>query len=99
MSRRNRSIRISDEMIVLGYLEYNARLKAGMRGKFADEVIKELTKKPMRVIWRAMSRACNRQFIEFGTSLRTGWPTREGLALLDQAAEDLRAAKEKAVQE
>jgi hypothetical protein len=94
MSRRNRSIRISDEMIVLGYLEYNARCRAGDYNKTADDVLKELTKKPMRVIWRAMHRACNRQFIEFGVSLRTGWPTREGLALLDRAAEELRAVKE-----
>lgn len=92
----NRPIRISDEMIVLCYAEYNNRHAIGLWSKTADEVIKELTKKPMRVIWRAMTRACNRGYIEYGVSMRTGWPTPAGLALLQKAAEDFHAAKEAA---
>jgi hypothetical protein len=88
MSRKSvaRPIRISDEMIVYGYCVYAESKEPGVT---ADEVLKRLTKKPMRVIWRAISRARNRGLIECGVSTRTGWPTQKGYDLLAAAAAGL----------
>ena len=39
-----------------------------------------------KVCFRAMERACDRGLIEYGVSLRTGWLTDKGRALLEDAA-------------
>lgn len=76
-----RPIRVTDSEVVAGYMVYNELCDRGDYSDTADEIIKKMYKKPMRVIWRAMSRAHNRGFIEFGVSLRTGWPTKKGIAM------------------
>lgn len=81
----SRPIRVSDETVVRGYLKYREQFDTGLWQETADDVLKKMTKKPMRVIWRAMNRACNRGFVQFGVSLRTGWATEKGIALLSNA--------------
>ncbi len=36
-----------------------------------------------KVAYKAMERACERDYIEYGTSLRTGWLTKKGKDLLN----------------
>ncbi len=38
-----------------------------------------------KVCWKAMERACDRDLIEYGTNLRSGWLTDKGKALLRAA--------------
>ena len=73
-------------MVVLGYLEYVRRRETGDYAKCADDILKEMTKRPMRVIWRAMNRAYHRGFIECGVSIRTGWATQEGIEIVARHA-------------
>ena len=41
-----------------------------------------------KVCWRAMERACSRNLIEWGVSLRYAWVTPKGRALLASAGPD-----------
>lgn len=52
-------------------------------GVYADEYIMAETGVPQKVAEAAMERAYDRGYIEVGVSLRTAWPTKEGLALLE----------------
>ncbi len=54
--------------------------------KFADEILAEFTGAPIKVARAAMERACDRGYVEYGTSLRSGWITEKGLRLLKPAA-------------
>lgn len=52
--------------------------------KWPYDLLMERTGQPFKVCYRAMERACDRDLIEFGVSLRTGWPTPKGLALVGE---------------
>jgi hypothetical protein len=49
---------------------------------FPYDLLMERTGECFKVCWRAMERACDRDLIEYGVSLRTGWLTEKGEALL-----------------
>ena len=47
-----------------------------------DELLSAWTKQPQKVCYRAIERAHRRGLITYGVSLRTGWLTEAGRALL-----------------
>lgn len=50
------------------------------------------TNEQEKVCWRAMERTLRRNYIDYGTSMRTSWITPEGhayLALIDKEQEDV----------
>jgi hypothetical protein len=51
-------------------------------GKFPYDFLMEWTGQPMKVCYRTMERACDRGFIAYGVSLRTGWLTEKGRDLV-----------------
>lgn len=74
---------ISDRMVVKAYIRYKEiREEDGYSDQFPYDILVEWTGEPWKVCWRAMERAVDRGYIEYGVSLRTGWPTKKGLALL-----------------
>ena len=52
---------------------------------FPYETLMIRTGECFKVCYRAMERACNRGLIEYGVSLRTGWLTDKGLALVKES--------------
>jgi len=50
--------------------------------EFPYVILQRMTGQPEKVCYRAMERASNRGYIEYGVSLRTGWLTDEGIRLL-----------------
>ena len=46
------------------------------------EILSAVTGECEKVCFRAMERACDRGYIEYGVSLRTGWLTRKGAELI-----------------
>lgn len=70
---------ISDAQVVLAVREAHA---GGWR-EWPHIILMRMTGQPLKVCWRAMERADDRELIECGTSLRTAWPTAAGLALLE----------------
>ena len=52
-------------------------------GPWAYEALAAETGECEKVCYRAMERACDRGYLEYGTSLRTAWLTPEGEALLN----------------
>jgi hypothetical protein len=52
--------------------------------KYPYEILQNTTGQCEKVCYRAMERACSRGYIECGVSLRTGWLTEKGKALLNK---------------
>jgi hypothetical protein len=48
--------------------------------RFVDAILMEATGQPEKVVYRAMERAYNRGYIEYGVSMRSGWLTEKGQA-------------------
>lgn len=62
-----------------------ARAKAGAdepEPKFADTVLQHATGAPWKVVNSAMERASDRGLVDYGVTLRSGWLTDKGKALL-----------------
>ena len=72
---------ITDRQVLLAYAEIAAGSMA-----FADALLQEFTGQPPKVCFRAMERAASRGLIEYGVSLRSGWMTDKGRALLANGA-------------
>jgi len=51
--------------------------------EFPYIILQRMTGQPFKVCYRAMERAADRDYIEYGVSLRTGWLTGKGKALLE----------------
>jgi hypothetical protein len=66
---------ISDSQVLQVYLDERS-------GLARIALLMERTGQPEKVCYRAMERAGDRGYIEYGVSLRSGWLTNEGLALL-----------------
>ena len=83
---------ISDRQVCAAILAYKIRRADVRRDKtseivpFPYELLSAATGQPEKVCFRAMERACNRGLIEYGVSLRTGWLTEDGEALLRACA-------------
>jgi hypothetical protein len=80
MSRKD----ISDKQVCEAYAE--AALQRGPNWdhpyEMPYEILHRLTGEPEKVCYRAMERAEERCYIEYGVSLRTGWLTDKGKELL-----------------
>lgn len=50
--------------------------------KYPPEILKDKFNEPEKVIHSAIMRACNKDLIEYGASLRCGWITQKGLDYL-----------------
>lgn len=50
--------------------------------EFADGVLERETGAPPKVVYAALERAANRDLIEYGVSVRSGWLTDKGKALI-----------------
>ena len=62
-------------------------LQAYKKAKLADDkwpydFLMEETGQPLKVCFRAMERCCGRGYVDYGTSLRSGWITEKGLKLI-----------------
>ena len=75
MSMKN----ISDAQVCRAVQDFQDRR---LEGPYPYETLAAETGECEKVCFRAMERACRRRLIEYGVSLRTGWLTREGKALL-----------------
>jgi hypothetical protein len=78
---------ISDKQVCEAYVEYHEKLKGRtsfIEGEFEwpYNILQRVTGQPEKVCYRAMERASDRGYIEYGVSLRTGWLTDKGKALL-----------------
>lgn len=67
---------ISDKQVCKAYSE------SKKCNKFPYELLTEWTGQPEKVCISAMERAYDRGYIEYGVSLRSGWLSEKGLALL-----------------
>lgn len=67
---------ISDQQVARAYAEKEKTRET------AEVVLARMTGQPLKVCFRAMERAAGRDLIEYGVSLRTGWLTEKGEALL-----------------
>ena len=68
---------ITDAQVCRAYAEW-----ADSRDLFADQVLMLMTGAPYKVALRAMERSARRGLVEWGVSLRSGWLTERGKALL-----------------
>lgn len=73
---------ISDRQVCEAYRDF---LDGERRGPWPYELLQARTGQCFKVCWRAMERACERNLVEFGVNLRSGWLTPEGRALLQAA--------------
>lgn len=70
---------VTDLQVCLAVALFRAR---EMNGPWPYEILAEVTGQPEKVCYRAMERACKRDLIEYGVSLRTGWLTEKGRELV-----------------
>ena len=66
---------ITDEWVILAYMQSKVE---DMR-RYPYDILSTWTGAPFKVCYKAMERASKRDYIEYGTSLRTGWPTDKGI--------------------
>jgi hypothetical protein len=71
---------IPDKMVLLAYKLYDADR---MGKKFPYDFLMEMSNQPFKVCYKCMERASNRDLIDYGVSLRTGWITEKGMELLN----------------
>lgn len=75
---------VTDREVVEAFVEAQRRRDGGPRIVWPEDVIVERKSVPRAVAYAAMDRAFDRGFLDFGVSLRAGWPTDTGLALLGE---------------
>jgi len=76
---------ISDEQVCSAY--YQCQLQKSMvmdapMDLYPYHFLMEWTGECEKVCFRAMERACDRGYIEYGVSLRCGWLTEKGMELI-----------------
>lgn len=77
MARKN----ITDKQVCEVYAK---TMKQGTFHRFPYEILSEETGECEKVCYSAIERAYNREYIEYGVSLRTGWLTEKGKKLLNE---------------
>jgi len=70
---------ITDMQVCFAYVE-SRKDKGGTHWPY--EFLQLWTDQPKKVCYRAMERAFDRGYIEYGVSLRAGWLTEKGVALI-----------------
>ena len=73
---------ITDEMVIRAYLERK------LFENWPYHILMEQTGYPLKVCYSAMERAYDKGYIEFGTSLRSGWVTEKGMELIRESEGD-----------
>ena len=73
---------ITDAQVVQAVID----ARVGGLKQWPYDLLMERTGQPFKVCYAAMERACDRDYIEYGVSLRTAWPTPKGEALLTGSA-------------
>ncbi len=86
---------VSDELVCLAHAEYKKTQPAPiafMRGRAVLQrkeeplwpyvLLSQWTGEPEKVCYRAMERACENGYLDYGVSLRTAWLTEAGEALI-----------------
>ena len=82
MARQN----ITDKQVCEAYAESKRqRDAAGLTGTYewTESILERATGQCTKVCYRAMERASDREYIEYGTSLHSGWLTADGKKLLN----------------
>lgn len=74
---------ISDKQVCEAYVEAIRKRQDEKECVFPYEILMKVTGQPEKVCYRAMERASDRDYVEYGVSLRTGWLTEKGRKLLD----------------
>jgi len=75
---------ISDRQVCEAYAEMGRQRQGAVwRYQTAEELLMQSTGQCLKVCLNAMQRAENRRLIDCGVSLRTGWLTDAGKALLN----------------
>jgi hypothetical protein len=75
---------VSDVEVLRAYRDWRADPRCHHE-RWPYDLLVERTGQPLKVCYRAMERADRRGLIDYGVSLRTGWLTPEGAALLSAA--------------
>ena len=78
---------VTDHQVCLAYWccqDIETRLHSGKTvvAPWPEELLSTWTKQPQKVCYRAMERAHRRGLIAYGVSLRAGWLTQTGNALI-----------------
>lgn len=73
---------ISDAQVVVACIKN--RESDGVVDGFAIGILMRETGQPEKVCYNAMERAANRDYIDYGVSVRTAWPTEKGYALINK---------------
>jgi hypothetical protein len=68
---------VTDEMVCMAYMD-----RSRFALEFPYDILMRRTGEPFKVCYRAMERANDRGYIEYGVSLRTGWLTEKGWELI-----------------
>lgn len=81
---------VTDKMVCTAYAEAARQRGQGIGEVWSDYeypyvILMRETGECEKVCYRAMERACDRDFVEFGVSLRTGWLTEKGIKLLGES--------------
>lgn len=69
---------VTDEMVCLAYAKREPHTDV-----WPYDLLMQWTGEPMKVCYRAMERANDRGYIEYGVSLRSGWLADKGKQLID----------------
>lgn len=77
---------ITDKQVLEAALAY--RKDTTPNRPFITDRLMQMTGAPAKVAYAAMERAEGRGLIECGVSLRTAWPTPDGMALLHEGTPD-----------
>ena len=80
---------VTDKMVCDAYAEMHRQRYQGPDKPWANYeypyvILMRMTGECEKVCYRAMERACDRDLVEFGVSLRTGWLTEKGKALASE---------------
>ena len=70
---------ITDKQVLEAYLKFQENNEL-----WPYEYLGQVTGEPLKVCYRALERASKRDLIDYGVSLRSGWITAKGKALLDK---------------
>ena len=74
---------ISDKQVCEAFAKSLKKSEEENECAYPYEILEKETGQPFKVCYRAMERACERGYVEYGVSLRTGWLTEEGRKLVD----------------
>lgn len=75
---------ISDLQVCMAYLQARERNRDRVTDLvWPEDLLATLTGQPVKVCLRAMERAADRGYIDWGVSLRAGWLTSMGEALVN----------------